>query len=237
MSANESRRTCELEPGARSDEGTSAFGPRSPGALFAWLPDLAAVAVGAFGATVLHGGSARLCGAAAAVAIASVAMRVFDRHRSPTPRPATSVVACVPASMLLAVLVWASHSVRPESAVHPSTWAPEPAIHLAEAPREARDCLASGAAKAYMEALYQKLQSAWDMQETSGEGGHVVMGFVLDAQGRVRFSRVIDQSSSTYRVLAGEALSKASPFGDLTGELACLEQVELRATLDRTDSR
>ena len=108
---------------------------------------------------------------------------------------------------------------------------------MSHASPEARDCLSSKAGQAYLDALYRQIARTWDAKDTAGEGGFAVLGFILDAKGGIRLSRVIDQSSEAYRISGTEALSRAAPFGPLTGELACLAQIELRATLDRTSLR
>ncbi|MBK7949689.1 MAG: hypothetical protein IPK00_13325 [Deltaproteobacteria bacterium] len=220
----------------RAEPGTGRPDRRfpRPGDGIVWLPDLAALVAGGVGAAGLGGGSRWLCAAACGIALASLGHRLRRRDPAQRARPLRSAAASLPALLLLSGIVYAlqvSSSGRFDG--DPAA----PSIRLDTAPPEARDCLASTAAQAYLDALHRHLDETWAAGDASGEGGFVVLGFILGAGGDVRFSRVIDQSSETDRALGTEALARAAPFGPLRGELACLAQIELRATLDRTSLR
>jgi len=154
-----------------------------------------------------------------------------------SPNRGHNLIASLPALILLTGLIFATHAARLEIPGLAPSETPPPTIALRDAPPEARDCLASESAKAYLDALYQRLQETWDSQTPPNEGGFVVLGFVLDSKGGIRLSRVIDQSSDAYRGFGMYALADAPPFGPLSGELGCLEHLELRATLERANLR
>lgn len=222
------------QSGAESGTGRSVHGSRPPGNGIAWLPDLAALVAGTVGAVGLAGAARWLCAGACLVALASLGLRLLRPDSARGSSSLRSAIAALPALILVSGIVYTAHdpSLGPAS-----IGLAAPAIRLNDAPPEVRHCLASPSAQAYVDALYRHLEETWDAGEASGEGGFVVLGFLLDAEGGVRLSRVIDQSSEAYRAFGTEALSRAAPFGPLRGELACLAQVELRATLDRTSLR
>lgn len=227
-------RVAEDQWGAESGAGQSVPSPRPHGNGIAWLPDLAALVAGAVGVAGLAGTARWLCGAACLLAFASLGFRSRRPDLARRSSSLRSAVASLPALLLLSGIVYAAQISG--AGRFPSVPA-APSIRLDDAPPEARDCLASASAQAYLDALYRHLEETWDAADASGEGGFVVLGFLLDAEGGIRLSRVIDQSSETYRAFGTEALSRAAPFGPLRGELACLAKIELRATLDRTSLR
>lgn len=216
-----------------------------------WLPDLAAVLAGIAGAVAFEDAARWLCGIGGFVALVRFGARVAlvaggDRRvraESTAPdrdgRRLRSVVAALPALLLLIGIVLVSRPDAPGSAPFasaPSASAP-PTIRVDDVPPAARDCLENAAVKTYLDALYRHLDATWQARAASAEGGFVVLGFLLDAQGGVRLSRVIDRSSDAYRDAGTATLGQAAPFGPLAGELACLGAIELRATLDRTSPR
>lgn len=231
---------------ARSEDGTGARVPssdaRPAGAGFAWLPDLAALAAGAAGVAAFEGAARGLCGLGVLVAVASLGARIVGGGRAERVRSASllrAALASLPAWILLIGIVAASRSGDPgRAALAPAdVSSATPEIRVDPTAPAPRDCLENEAVKTYLDALYRRLDETWQARARSDEGGFVVVGFLLDARGGVRLSRVIDRSSDAHRDSGTATLAAAAPFGPLTGELACLEAIELRATLDRTSPR
>jgi len=207
---------------------------RTRGNGLAWLPDIIAFVAGAVGATAFEGDARWLCLGACALALASLGLRLRRHDLVQSSTPARNAIASLPSLLLLSGVVYAANLSSPGPA---SKALSTPTIRMSHAPPEARGCLSSEASQAYLDALYRRIDRTWDAQDTAADGGFAVLGFILDAEGGIRLSRVIDQSSEAYRISGTETLSRAAPFGPLTGEVACLAQIELRATLDRTSLR
>ncbi len=200
------------------------------------LPDLLALLTAGVGVAVFDGSPRLLCGLAALAALGRGVAQAFPSRWLATADAAAakSLLESVPALILLVGILVFSRPV-PLSAMRDT--APAVAVDLSALPDAARDCLATEAAKNYLDELYRRLEQTWDDQEGPKAGGFVVLGFVLDESGDVRLSRVIDQSSGEYRALGSAVLEASAPFGAIEGEFACLSGLELRATLDRTAGR
>lgn len=200
------------------------------------LPDLMALVAAGIGVSFFEGTPRLLCGLAAFAALGRVGVRAIGTRRgfAADASVAQSLFASVPALLLLVGIVAFARSA-PQKAVHAA--APTLPVDLSALPDAARDCLATKAAKTYLDDLHRKLEKTWDEQDEPATGGFVELGFVLEESGAVRLSRVIDQSSDEYRALGTAVLEASAPFGELAGDIACLSGVELRATLDRSAGR
>ncbi|MEZ4333667.1 MAG: hypothetical protein R3F35_18080 [Myxococcota bacterium] len=207
------------------------------------LPSLLALLAGSAGALVLDGLPRAFCAAGAASAAFALVWLGATRGRGDTdrlgPRVTGVALTSLPAILLFgSILIVSRSDLQRRARFAPIAPTPPPEIHLIDDSASARACLESEPAKAYLEALHRRLREAWDARPTSGEGsGSVVLGFVLDDQGGIRLVRVIDASSDAYRELGNAALADAAPFGPLSGPLVCVTRLELRATLDRNDTR
>lgn len=226
------------EPAAR----VLASDARTSGSGLDRLPDLVALAAGIAGAAAFEDAARWLCGAGGLVALASLGARMARRppvdraDPARSRRPLHALAPCLPGLLLLVGILHAAVSSGPDRTpfAAASTSSPPPTIRVDDAQPAARDCLANEAVKTYLDALYRHLDATWRARDDSAEGGFVVLGFLLDAEGGIRLSRVLDRSSDAYRDFGTATLSQAAPFGPLTPELACLGAIELRATLDRT---
>lgn len=197
------------------------------------LPDLMALLTAGVGMLAFDGIPRLLCGLALLAALARAGTRLTAKGAlgAADTSLARSSLASLPAlALLVGILV--SWGPAPKSPVRAAV--PAVPVDLSALPDTARDCLATEAAKRYLDALYRKLDETWDEQEEPTTGGFVELGFVLEKSGGVQHSRVIDQSSDEYRALGSAVLEASAPFGELGGELGCLSGVELRATLDRS---